>query len=61
MKKMRGVVDPISLGFIISALIVGVGTAKVAKNEQAEAKQAQVAQVKYQQNQQVKIHHAINK
>ena len=33
MKKMRGVVDPISLGFIIIALGVGIATSIGSNNE----------------------------
>lgn len=46
MKKMRGVVDPITLGFILAALITIGGEATVAKiAAQEKAAQAQQAPV----------------
>ena len=43
MKKMRGVVDPITLGFILVALGAGVATSTdPAKKAQAEVAKAQI-------------------
>jgi len=53
MKKMHGVVDPISLGFILSAVIFGVG---VTTNSAVEGDR--VAKAKVESSQAVTIQHA---
>ena len=49
MKKMRGVVDPISLGFLIAAMGAGLGIASnvtsTDKDQLMQQPQAQVEQV----------------
>ncbi|EIJ36197.1 hypothetical protein [Thiothrix nivea] len=42
MKKMRGVVDPLTLGFLLTVAIGGLGAATNANIKQAEQAQANV-------------------
>ena len=54
MKKMRGVVDPISLGFILSAVIFGVGVTTTGNN----AVEGGVTKAKVEVSQEVTVQHA---
>jgi hypothetical protein len=55
MKKMRGVVDPISLGFILSAVIFGVGVTTTGNNP---VEGDRVAKAKVEASQEVTVQHA---
>ncbi len=55
MKKMRGVVDPISLGFILSAVIFGVGVTTTGNNA---VESNRVAKAKVVVSQEVTVQHA---
>ena len=56
MKKMQGVVDPISLGFILSGLIFGVGVTTTTNNDIEAGK---VAKAKVETSQTVTVKHAV--
>lgn len=45
MKKMRGFADPITLGFVLAAVIGAAGATTAAKNTEKEAQVAQAAPV----------------
>ena len=55
MKKMRGIVDPISLGFILSAVIFGVGVTTTGNNA---VESDRVAKAKVEASQEVTVQHA---
>ncbi len=55
MKKMRGIVDPISLGFILSTLIVGIGVTTTNNNIET----GNIAKVKVEASQNTTITHAL--
>jgi multisubunit Na+/H+ antiporter MnhC subunit len=53
MKKMRGFVDPISLGFILSAVVFGVGVTTGNKTVENN----RVAKAKVESSQQITVKH----
>lgn len=50
MKKMRGIIDPISLGFILSALLAGAGLAGVNHHKTKTTTKATVHSAQSTQN-----------